>query len=137
LQWLHDKDIKITIDPDAAGAYWNGTKIVLGRGFANAPTFIHEANHAKYTKQGRTPNVYTRSRRAYVRAAINEETDGTVIQIRAAKEFREAGRRIGRQPAEAAYDAAYGELGTGAPASPKRGRPAFGPSAGSSPAAGL
>jgi hypothetical protein len=107
LQWLYDNKIDIVIDPDTTGAYWNGTQIVMGEGYDDASVLVHETNHAKYTKDGRSADVHALDRDAYVTAAINEEADGLVQQILAAKEFRAAGRDIREQPAEPAYDAAY------------------------------
>jgi hypothetical protein len=109
LQWLADNHIPIVVDPDATGAYWDGTQIVLGENFDNAAVVVHEANHARYTVEGRHANATEMDRDAYVAAAVDEEVDGTVQQILAAKEFRDAGYEIDQQPAEAAYDAAYVE----------------------------
>ena len=109
LQWLADNDIPIVIDPNTTGAYWDGTQIVLGENFDNAAVVVHEANHARYDAEGRNPDATEMDRDAYVAASVDEEVDGTVQQIIAAKEFREAGYEIGQQPAEAAYDAAYAE----------------------------
>jgi hypothetical protein len=109
LQWLADNDIPIVIDPNTTGAYWDGTQIVLGENFDNAAVVVHEANHARYDAEGRSPDATQMDRDAYVAASVDEEVDGTVQQILAAKEFREAGYEIDQQPAEAAYDAAYAE----------------------------
>jgi hypothetical protein len=107
LQWLYDHDIPITTDPDQQGAVWNGSEIVLGPGFDDASVIVHETNHAKYTEEGRHADVNRLDRSAYVTAAIDEEADGTVQQILAAKEFRDAGHNLGPQPAEDQYDSAY------------------------------
>jgi Flp pilus assembly pilin Flp len=107
LQWLSDNHIPIVVDPDATGAYWDGTQIVLGEDFDNGAVVVHEANHARYAVEGRHASATELGRDAYVAATVDEEVDGTVQQILAAKEFREAGHEIGQQPAEDAYDAAY------------------------------
>jgi len=107
LQWLYDNKIPIVVDPDTTGAYWNGTQIIMGEGYDDASVLVHETNHAKYTKDGRSADVHKLDRDAYVTAAINEEADGTVQQILAAKEFRASGRDVDQQPAEPQYDAAY------------------------------
>jgi uncharacterized protein DUF6782 len=109
LQWLADNDIPIVIDPDATGAYWDGTQIVLGEGYDNAAVMVHEANHARYSVEGRHADATELDRDAYVAAAVDEEVDGTVQQILAAQEFRDAGYEIGEQPGQAAYEAAYNE----------------------------
>jgi hypothetical protein len=109
LQWLADNDIPIVVDPDATGAYWDGTQIVLGENFDNAAVVVHEANHARYTVEGRSANATELDRDAYVAAAVDEEVDGTVQQILAAQEFRDGGYQIGEQPGQAAYEAAYNQ----------------------------
>lgn len=110
LQWLADHDIPIVVDPNANGAYWNGSEIVLGPGFDNAAVLVHEANHARYSEEGRHADVEALDRDAYIRAAIDEEVDGTVQQILSAKEFRNAGATLGNQPGEPQYDQAYQQV---------------------------
>ena len=61
LQWLADNDIPIVVDPNATGAFWNGSEIVLGPGYDNAAVLVHEANHARYTVEGRMPRSPTRT----------------------------------------------------------------------------
>ncbi|MFT4286421.1 hypothetical protein [Nocardioides sp.] len=107
LQWLADNDIPIRIDPGTTGAYWNGTEIVLGDGFTDPSTLVHEANHARYSTEGRSADVQNLSRDQYVHDMIAEETDGTVQQIQAAQEFRAAGYDVSSQPGEDQYTAAY------------------------------
>ena len=80
LQWLSDNDIPIVIDPGATGAYWNQSEIVLGPGYDNAAVLVHEANHARYTVEGRHADVSNPDRDAYVHGAVDEEVDGTVQQ---------------------------------------------------------
>lgn len=109
LQWLFDNNIPIVIDPSATGAYWNGTEMVLGQGYANAAVLIHETNHAQATVNGESADANNQSRNDYVTTAVNEEVDGTVEQIQAAQELRVAGYTIAQQPAEAAYTTAYNQ----------------------------
>lgn len=110
LQWLSDHDIPIVIDPGAQGAFWNGSEIVLGPGYDNAAVLVHEANHARYTVEGRHAEVSNPDRNAYVHGAIDEEVDGTVQQILSAHEFRNAGANLGSQPGEPEYNAAYQQV---------------------------
>ncbi|QDP98463.1 hypothetical protein FOE78_23445 [Microlunatus elymi] len=107
LQWLADHHIPIVVDPNQQGAFWDGSKIVLGDGQESAATLVHEANHAKYSKEGRSADARTESRDDYVHGAIAEEVDGTVQEIQAAQEFREHGHEVDQQPGESAYTAAY------------------------------
>lgn len=109
LQWLADHDIPIEVRDDVEGAYWDGRAIVLGEGYDEAAVIVHEANHAKYTEEGRSADINDPDREAYVSAAIDEEVDGTVQQILAAQEFRTTGREIGVQPGQTAYDKAFQE----------------------------
>lgn len=110
LQWLSDNDIPIEVDPGATGAYWDQSTIVLGPGYDNAAVLVHEANHARYTLEGRHADVSDPSREAYVRGAVDEEVDGTVQQILSAHEFRNAGADLGSQPGEPEYNAAYQQV---------------------------
>lgn len=107
LQWMADHDVLVVFDPKAKGAYWDGKKIVIGPGYEDPAVIVHEANHARYTKEGRHADVNNPDRNAYVHGAVDEEVDGTVQQIRAAKEFRDAGHAVNQAPGEAAYDRAY------------------------------
>ena len=110
LQWLADNDIPIVVDPNETGAFWNGSEIVLGPGYDNAAVLVHEANHARYTVEGRSAEVSNPSRDAYVHGAVDEEVDGTVQQILSAQEFRNAGAQLGSQPGEPQYNAAYQQV---------------------------
>ena len=74
LQWLADNDIPIVDDPDATGAYWDGTQIVLGENFHNAAVVVHEADHARYTVEGRSANANELDRDAYVAGARRRHT---------------------------------------------------------------
>lgn len=107
LQWLADHGIGVKIDPNETGAYWDGTTIVLGQGYEDAAVLVHEANHAKYTQEGRSADIVNQNREDYVRTAIDEEIDGTVQQIYAAREFRAAGHSVGTNVSEQNYTAAY------------------------------
>ncbi|GAB3761719.1 hypothetical protein [Microlunatus parietis] len=107
LQWLADQGIEVEIDPNATGAYWDGTKIVLGPGYEDAAVLVHEANHARYTAEGRSADISNPDRDAYVRAAIDEEIDGTIQQIYAAREFRAAGHDAATNQSEQNYENAY------------------------------
>lgn len=110
LQWLADNDIPIVVDPGATGAFWNGSEIVLGPGYDNAAVLVHEANHARYTVEGRHADVSNPDRNAYVHGAVDEEVDGTVQQILSAQEFRNSGANLGSQPGEQQYNAAYQQV---------------------------
>lgn len=107
LQWLADNNIPIVVDNTVTGAYWDGTQIVLGAGLDDAGVLVHEANHARYSNEGRTADAATLSRADYVDGMTSEETDGVVQQIEAAQEFRAAGHNVPPQVGETQYDNAY------------------------------
>jgi hypothetical protein len=107
LQWLADHDVPIVIDASTTGAYWDGTQIVLGDGLVDPSTLVHEANHAKYTYEGRHADAGKLSKDDYVHDTIAEEADGTVQEIQAAQEFRDAGHDVPKQPGEDQYNEAY------------------------------
>jgi len=114
LQWLDDHNVRVEINPSKTGGWYrergplgSGGYIVLGNGFDNAPTLIHETNHAKRDKGYRSSAYNIPSRELYVQGKIREETDGVVQAILAAKEFRAAGRTVPDPPGEREYDNAY------------------------------
>jgi hypothetical protein len=107
LQWLADNNIKIVINSAKNGAWWDGSKIVMGNGYDDPAVLIHEVNHAKSTKEGRKPDIGKFTREDYVNGMIAEETEGVVQQIQAAQEFRRAGHTVPTQPGETVYNNAY------------------------------
>lgn len=113
LQWLRGNDVPVVVDPSKRGAKhvsqapFRHRRIELGKGYDEAPVLIHEANHARYSIEGRSANAWILGRNDYIDARIAEETDGVVQQIYAAKEFRAAGYSVANQPAEAQYNSAY------------------------------
>ncbi|MCL2091923.1 MAG: hypothetical protein FWH11_12135 [Micrococcales bacterium] len=108
MRWLIDNYVYVDVNNNKRGAYWNGRQIVLGQGYEhNAGTLIHEANHARYAKEGRKGNPRKLSRDDYIHARIAEEADGVVQAIRATKEFRAAGYDTPERPGEPEYDDAY------------------------------
>lgn len=107
LQWMADNNIPVVVDPGATGAYWDGTQIVLGGDSDDAAVLVHEANHARYSVEGRNVAPEGADKQDYVDAAIGEEVDGTVQQILAAREFGNAGHPVGGQAGQAQFWAAY------------------------------
>ena|GEM_PF-2388445 len=107
LQWLADNNVPIVVSPTARGAYWDRTKIVLGPSHTDPAVLIHEANHARYSRENRNPNADTTDKQAFVDAWIAQEVDSSMQQIQAAQEFRAAGRNVATQPGEPEYNAAY------------------------------
>ena len=109
LQWLADHHIPVVISPNAKGAYWDGTQMVIGKGYDDPSVIVHETNHAMATVNGTSADASTQGRDDFVRTAINEEVAGTVKQIQAAKELRATGRDVDEQPLERWFDQAYGD----------------------------
>ncbi len=104
---MFDNNIPIVVDPGATGAFWDGSKVVLGEGYDNAAVLVHETNHAHYTVEDRNPDIDDDSRDDYVGSLIAQETDGTVQQILADREFDDVGHDLGTQPGETEYWAAH------------------------------
>lgn len=107
LQWLHDNGIEVIVDPNAQGAWYSGGKIVLGKGYVDPSTIIHEANHAYYDKNGKNPNVTTDSRETYVNSLVDQETESVWLEVQAAKEYRANNPNVKVSQAEENYDSAY------------------------------
>jgi len=109
LQWLADNHIPVVISPDEEGAYWDGTQMVIGKGYDDPSVIVHETNHAIATANGTSADAATQDRDDFVSTAINEEVAGTVKQIQAAKELRATGQDVDEQPLERWFDQAYGD----------------------------
>ena len=107
LQWLADNNVQVYIDDDAGGAFWNGRYITMGHGPGEALTLIHEANHARYSMEGRDADAGKLSRQDYIDAGIAEEVDGVIQEIEAVQEFRAAGYNGPPPTGEAEYNNAY------------------------------
>lgn len=109
LQWLADHRVPVVISPNAEGAYWDGTQMVIGEGYDDPSVVVHETNHARATADGTSADAYAQTREEFVTTAINEEVTGTVQQIQAAKELRATGRDVEEQPLERWFDQAYAQ----------------------------
>ncbi|MBI5365665.1 MAG: hypothetical protein HZA54_01405 [Planctomycetes bacterium] len=73
-----------------------------------ALTLIHEANHARYDKEGVGANIATDTRADYVNKMIEEETVGTVASIELKNALLARGRPVTATfPGEGDYNAAY------------------------------
>lgn len=107
LQWLHDNNITVVIDPGAQGAYYSNGVITLGPGYENASTVIHEANHAVWDTENRSADAGSMTKDAYVGLAIEEEAEGVWLEVVYAKERRDAGQTVTASGAEERYDGAY------------------------------
>lgn len=107
LQWLHDNNIEVVIDPGATGAYYSNGVMTLGPGHQEAGTVIHEANHAVWDKEGRHADASSMSKDDYVSLAIEEEAEGVWLEVVYAKERRDAGETVSADSAEQRYDGAY------------------------------
>jgi hypothetical protein len=107
LRWLADNKVHVYIDEDTKGAYWNGRSIEMAPGPGEALTLIHEANHARYDKEGRRADAKKLSRDDYIEAKIAEEVDGTLQEVQAVRELRSAGYSGPPPAGELEYDSAY------------------------------
>lgn len=109
VKFLEDKKIPIEYD-GSDGSFWNGTKIVLRFNTAEALALelVHEANHAKQSKEGKTADINKDSREDYVKKMLAEEVQGTVNSIELKLALVKKGKKISATyPLEAQYVAAY------------------------------
>ncbi|WP_258726597.1 hypothetical protein [Cellulomonas sp. NS3] len=113
LQWLADHGIPVVFDSVAGGAWWDGTSVTLGTGYDDpvqaALTILHEANHARYDREGRSvgDDIGDLPRDEYVGGMLDEETDGVVQEVLGARELRDTGTEVPVSAAESRYGAAY------------------------------
>ena len=116
LQWLHDNNIPITFDPAVTGAFHRNGTIVMGPGFDDAGTLVHEANHAEYYINNKRADI-NGTRDDYVTGKINEESEGVWLSVIYNKEAEAAGVSVPASREEDSYDAAYDTAYTNAIAS--------------------
>lgn len=111
LQWLADHGVEVIFDPQATGAYFDPAlnAIVMGPGYDNVDTFVHEYNHAHYAGTGASVNTYDQatslSREDYVNGMLDEETQSVVLAIVAAGEFSDAGHEVSAGDSRVYWDA--------------------------------
>jgi hypothetical protein len=113
LQWLADEGIPVVWDEVAPGAWWDGTSVTLGVGVEDsvqaALTILHEANHARYDRDGRSvgDEIADLPKDDYVGGMLDEETDGVVQEVLGARELRATGVDVPESVAEGRYGTAY------------------------------
>lgn len=111
LQWLADNDVEVIFDSSATGAYYDPAlnAIVLGKGYENVTTLVHEYNHAFYARTGKTVNTHQQAtsltRADYVNGMLDEETASVVLEITTAREFTDAGHRVTHGQSSRYWDA--------------------------------
>jgi hypothetical protein len=110
IKFIEDKAIPIKIDP-SDGSFHNKGTVTLGPPFdaeEMALTIAHEANHAKYFKEGRNADITKDTRDDYVRKKIEEEVVGTVASIEVKNSLVKKGVAIAATfPLEKEYNDAY------------------------------
>lgn len=116
LQWLHDNDIEVVLDPDETAYWYSDGTLTIGMDDGNggqrtpgegAVRIFHEANHAQYDVEDLNADVDEQDRDSFIHDSVYEDAVATAEQIRAARQLREAGYEVPRQPGEGAYEDAY------------------------------
>lgn len=109
LQSMHDNGVVLVQDENQKGAYYDpGTNtIVLGKGYDDPSTVIHEANHAQWQAEGKVPDATEVSKDEYVSRMLDNETESETEEVYLAKERRLDGESVARSENEKAYDKAY------------------------------
>ncbi len=108
LQWLADQGIEVR--DSFRGSYWDGTSIFVDTGntdLETVRTLVHEYNHALNDAQGTSPDIATDTRDDYVNGMLDEETQGVVEEIRAARELEDAGVSMPTDVSDTTYWNAY------------------------------
>lgn len=111
LQYLQSKGVTIRLLGGGGSYYSPDTgQITVDPAYTAtgmAQTIIHEANHARYHKDGIGANIMTDTRADYVRRMLAEETVGTVAAIELKRRLEAQGYHTWPTPGEEQYDAAY------------------------------
>ncbi len=110
LKYIKDNNIPVTF-ANGGGSYWDGNKIVIDRSQdaqTAGLTVVHEVNHARADRTGKSGNVNLQSHDDYVKTMIDEESVGTVASIEAKRELQKAGVDVKASfPLETEYNEAY------------------------------
>lgn len=109
LDWMARNDIEIIHDPNQTGAVYDPGRnaMILGDGYVDSSTIIHESSHAQWDAEDRNVDVTETSREDYVANCLRDETEAVASEVHYAKEQREAGMDVRVSRAEKDYDAAY------------------------------
>jgi len=108
LQWLADQGIEVRTSWQ--GSYWNGTAIFVDSAntdMETVRTLVHEYNHALNDAQGTNPDIDADSRADYVNGMLDEETQGVVAEVLAARELQDAGVTMPTGVSDTTYWDAY------------------------------
>jgi hypothetical protein len=117
LQWARDHGVTIVYRPGAGkdlGAYYSDVhnRITIESTWppeVRAGTVVHEVNHARNRN---TPDPKKMKREEYVHAAIEEEVNGTVLEIKSHQQLQRSRGRTNRPSdigLQRAYEQAYRE----------------------------
>ncbi|UZN04726.1 DUF6782 family putative metallopeptidase [Cellulomonas sp. S1-8] len=108
LQWLADQGIPVR--DSFQGSYWDGTAIFIDTAntdMETVRTLVHEYNHALNDAEGTSADIDADSRDDYVNGMLDEETQGVVEEIRAARELQDAGVTMPTDVSDTTYWDAY------------------------------
>lgn len=109
LDWMARNEIEVVHDPNQQGAIYDASRnaMVLGPGYTDSSTIIHEASHAQWDAEDRPVDATDASREEYLENRLRDETEAVTSEVSYAKEQRDAGMDVPVSRAEEDYDAAY------------------------------
>lgn len=109
LDWMARNEIEIIHDPNQQGAVYDSrlNAMVIGEGYADSSTVIHESSHAQWDAEDRPVEATEVPRQEYLDNRLRDETEAVASEVHYAKEQREAGVDVPPSRAEEDYDAAY------------------------------
>lgn len=109
LDWMARNDIAIIEDPNQVGAVYDAGQnaMIIGPGYSNASTLVHEANHAQWDAEDRPVDATDVSREEYLDNRLRDESEAVAAEVQFAKEERANGDGGPPDRAETDYDAAY------------------------------
>lgn len=108
LDWMARNGIEIIVDPNQQGAIYDAglNAMVIGPGYDNSSTIIHEASHARWDAEDRPVDATEVPRDEYLDNRLRDETEAVATEVSYAKQQREAGVDVPVSRAEQDYDAA-------------------------------
>ncbi|MGO1167051.1 MAG: hypothetical protein ACTMHL_10585 [Janibacter sp.] len=108
LDWMARNDIAIIEDPNQKGAIYDPERnaMVMGPGYDDSSTVVHEANHAQWDAEDRPVAATEASKEDYLDDRLRDESEAVAAEVQYAKEQRAIGEGSPPDEAETNYDAA-------------------------------
>lgn len=109
LDWMARNEIKIIVDEDHVGAVYDAGQnaMIIGPGYQDAGTIVHETSHAQWDAEDRPIGATEASKEEYLDNRLRDESEAVAASIQFAKEERANGDGAPPDQAELDYDAAY------------------------------